>query len=124
MADFIHNEGFGSIFVNDKRMGDKSPHYTGSAKINGKVVRVAGWVTQTRNGRGDYISLRITDDQPRERADRPAQSPSNAPTARAPVGMGTDAPTRSPAFKEDTSGKRPTRAEIEQPPFDPDDIPF
>lgn len=76
MSGFIPNEGFGSLFDNNDKRSDKSPDFTGSAKINGRVVRISGWNTPGKNGRGPYISLRINNEEaPRESAERPRQQP-------------------------------------------------
>lgn len=63
---FVPNEGFGSLFENERKQNDRSPDFTGNAKVNGKVVRISGWWQQSkRPGSPPFLSLRLSEDVPR-----------------------------------------------------------
>ena len=65
---YEHNPGNGSLFKNKNIKTEKSPQYTGSAKIvvppmpNGGELKLdlAGWVKEGQNGR--FISLSLKED--------------------------------------------------------------
>ena len=44
---FEHKDNTGSLFKNDKEGNDKRPDFTGSAKIDGVVYKVASWVNNS-----------------------------------------------------------------------------
>lgn len=49
----------GVLFINNKKMNEKQPDYTGSA-INGIKKDVSGWKKKSKNG-DTYLSLSIKD---------------------------------------------------------------
>lgn len=56
----------GTLFKNNKKQdGDKLPDYTGNVKINGKELRIAGWVKS--GAKGSFLSLKISEHQPSEK---------------------------------------------------------
>ena len=59
---FEHKENSGSIFKNDYKETDKQPDMRGDAKINGRIIRIAGWKSKTNDGKA-YLSLRFSDPQ-------------------------------------------------------------
>jgi len=68
---YEHKDNSGSIFSNDKGDNPKRPDYTGTAKINGIVMRIASWVQESSNGE-KYLSLKFEDKEDREDANFPA----------------------------------------------------
>ena len=54
MADFIHKEGTGVFFPQQKKT-EKSPDYKGELMIAGNLYELAGWNKQGKNG--TFISL-------------------------------------------------------------------
>jgi hypothetical protein len=62
MADFIHKEGFGNLFVNEKREGDQ-PNMRGSFTVPfdckaGDVMEIAAWTGKTREDK-KMLSLKF-----------------------------------------------------------------
>lgn len=56
---YEHQEGSGSLFVNDRKSADNHPDYKGQVKINGKLMDVAAW---KKNGtRGEFFSIKISE---------------------------------------------------------------
>lgn len=55
---FEHKLNMGSMFKNEKRVNEKQPIYTGDANVNGKVMRVAAWVNESKTGK-KYLSLKF-----------------------------------------------------------------
>lgn len=53
----------GSLFREKEKKSEKSPDYTGKVKIEGKELRLAGWIKQTKAG-DTYLSLALS--EPRE----------------------------------------------------------
>ena len=53
----------GSLFREQEKKSEKSPDYTGKVKIEGKELRLAGWIKQTKSG-DTYLSLALS--EPRE----------------------------------------------------------
>ena len=82
MADFIHQEGFGSLFKNEKAEG-KQPNMKGTFVApcdmkKGQTMEIAAWTKEGSKGR--FLSLKI-------------QSKKDAPTANSPAGYAAN--TRS-----------------------------
>ncbi len=63
----------GSLFREQEKKSEKSPDYTGKVKIEGKELRLAGWIKQTKSG-DTYLSLAVS--EPRE-GGAPRPKPSN-----------------------------------------------
>jgi len=51
-------EGEGSLFENDKRDRETSPHKKGKCKIDGKEYYISCWHNTTKNG-AEYLSLKF-----------------------------------------------------------------
>ena len=60
---FEHKDNTGSLFKNDKEGNDKRPDFTGSAKIDGVVYKVASWVN---NSPDDSIRISLKFDKKEE----------------------------------------------------------
>ena len=60
---FEHKENTGSLFKNDKDGNDKRPDFTGTAKIDGVVYKVASWVN---NSPDDRIRISLKFDKKEE----------------------------------------------------------
>jgi uncharacterized protein (DUF736 family) len=63
----------GSLFREQEKKSEKSPDYTGKVKIEGKELRLAGWIKQTKSG-DTYLSLAVS--EPREAGAPPVKKPS------------------------------------------------
>lgn len=50
----------GSLFREQDKKSEKSPDYTGKVKIDGKELRIAGWIKQSKSG-DSYLSLAISE---------------------------------------------------------------
>lgn len=65
MADYVPNEGSGSLFPNKKKEKDSHPDARGDAMIGGVLHEVAAWTKTDRNGKR-FMSLSIKPKQARE----------------------------------------------------------
>ena len=66
----------GTLFKNNKKQdGDKLPDYTGNVKINGKELRIAGWVKS--GAKGSFLSLKISEHQPSDNLKTKVASPNS-----------------------------------------------
>jgi hypothetical protein len=55
---FEHKEGSGSLFRNDRKQpGEKTPDYRGEIKLNGEIIKIAGWIREGQ--RGKFLSLKV-----------------------------------------------------------------
>ena len=52
---YEHKDGTGTLFPNDKGDNHRRPDYRGEAKIDGKLIEIAGWKKQ--GNKGPYLSL-------------------------------------------------------------------
>jgi uncharacterized protein (DUF736 family) len=50
----------GSLFREQDKKSEKSPDYTGKVKIDGKELRIAGWIKQSKGG-SSYLSLAFSE---------------------------------------------------------------
>ena len=58
-------EGFGALFNNaTNKKSDKHPDYTGNVMVNGKKMRIASWIQESKAGK-KYMSLKFSDFQPK-----------------------------------------------------------
>ena len=48
---FRHNDGRGSLFINDYKENDRHPDLTGKAMIGGQEYNIALWKDQTQDGK-------------------------------------------------------------------------
>ena len=65
----------GGLFHNDRRDNESSPHYKGSALIDGKEYWVDGWDNKSKGGK-PYIGMRF---KPKEQREMPAYKPKPMP---------------------------------------------
>lgn len=64
----------GALFPNDKGDNPSRPDWTGDVTIGGVKWRLAAWTKEGR--RGEFLSLRVSEDRPREESRQaPAQQP-------------------------------------------------
>ena len=62
----------GSLFREENKKSEKSPDYTGKVKIDGKELRIAGWIKQSKGG-SNYLSLAFSEPRTSDgQGDRPA----------------------------------------------------
>ena len=54
---YEHKDGQGSLFKNDKGGVEKRPDYKGNLFVNGKLMDLAAWVKEGRNGKWLSISM-------------------------------------------------------------------
>ena len=48
------------MFQNTNKKSDAAPDYKGEINIDGKVIRLAGWITASKNGQ-QYLKLKKDD---------------------------------------------------------------
>jgi len=94
MAERRDNSGV--AYANTKR-SDKTPDYSGPCLIDGVEKRVSIWFN--RNDRGEYLSLRFAEPQPRDEQ-RPAPRAQPAPAER-PAAVAAANPAQGDAFDDD-----------------------
>ena len=55
---YEQKEGQGAMFPNQyKKSGDNKPDLTGNIKINGEVIKIAGWYKEGKNGQ--FLSVSV-----------------------------------------------------------------
>jgi hypothetical protein len=53
----------GILFRNKAKQSEKSPDYTGSCTVRGEVLRVSGWVKESKkDARNKFLSLSFRDE--------------------------------------------------------------
>jgi len=62
---YEHKPGTGSMFQNTNKKSDAAPDYKGEINIDGKVIRLAGWITASKNGQ-QYLKLKKDDYVPQQ----------------------------------------------------------
>lgn len=67
----------GALFPNDKGDNPNRPDWRGDVTINGVKWRLAGWLKEGRNGK--FLSLKASEDRPREEAPRASGGGRTAP---------------------------------------------
>lgn len=72
---YEHKPGTGSMFQNTNKKSDAAPDYKGEINIDGNVIRLAGWITASKNG-AQYLKLKKDDYVPQQ---QPAASEPNLP---------------------------------------------
>ena len=58
MNTFEQKEGQGSLFKNEKKTAPNQPDYRGELKWQNQLLKVAGWVKDSKNGK-KFLSLKI-----------------------------------------------------------------
>lgn len=61
---YEHKENSGSTFNNDRRTSDSQPHFTGTAKVGGKLYRMSTWVKEGKAGKFYSHSFTAADETP------------------------------------------------------------
>jgi len=64
---YEHKPGTGSMFQNTNKKSDAAPDYKGEINIDGKVIRLAGWITASKNGQ-QYLKLKKDDYVPQQQS--------------------------------------------------------
>ena len=67
---FEQMEGAGSLFRNTEKLSDRSPDYSGSIKVRGQVLKLAGWIKESKDGK-KFLSL-FCKDTAGQAQDKPA----------------------------------------------------
>lgn len=67
-------EGSGALFKNTRKEAENHPDYTGNCVIGGKVMRLAAWIKEGKQGKFMSISIK-PDDQQRKPEPAPKQDP-------------------------------------------------
>jgi len=70
---YEEKDGFGSLFINDKKGIDRAPDRRGTVKFGGVVYELAGWLKETAKG-DKFLSLSI---KPKEEYVKPQAPRSN-----------------------------------------------
>jgi uncharacterized protein (DUF736 family) len=58
MSNFEQKEGQGSLFKNDKKTAPNQPDYRGELKWHNQLLKVAGWVKESKTGK-KFLSLKV-----------------------------------------------------------------
>ena len=65
MSDYEQKDNTGALFSNkEKKTTEKHPDYTGNVMVNGKKMRIASWISESKTGM-KYMSLKFSDHQPK-----------------------------------------------------------
>lgn len=86
MSDYQMKPNRGSLFINNKRDKDTSPHYNGSLKVGDAEYWINGWKETSQAG-NSYLSLSIS---LKEQQPEPEAAP--AQPAMADAGLDDDIP--------------------------------
>jgi uncharacterized protein (DUF736 family) len=70
------NDNSGSLFRENEKKSEKSPDYSGKIKINGKELRLAGWIKQTKSG-DTYLSLSVSEPRSKNGGGQSKPAPAN-----------------------------------------------
>ena len=57
---FVQKEGHGALFLNEKKVEDKQPDYTGTITIEGKQRPISAWIKVSKSG-AKYISVSVSE---------------------------------------------------------------
>ncbi len=57
------DDGKGIIFKKTRRQGSKLPTFEGKITVDGKVRKVVGWDSTTRNDGTMYINLKLSEEE-------------------------------------------------------------
>jgi uncharacterized protein (DUF736 family) len=58
MSNFEQKEGQGSLFKNEKKTAPNQPDYRGELKWHNQLLKVAGWVKESKTGK-KFLSLKV-----------------------------------------------------------------
>lgn len=65
-----------SIFRDEEKSNENGPDYTGMGLIEGKTLRLAGWINEAKSGK-KYLSLKFSEPREKEEASTKADSDLN-----------------------------------------------
>jgi len=83
---YEHKDMSGSLFNNDDRPSERSPHLTGKCKIEGRDLRVIGWHSERRPG---MITLQFEDwDEYKQKTESRRRDDANAVPGSTPTPQG------------------------------------
>jgi hypothetical protein len=86
MSDFIHKEGSGSMFPQQKKT-DKSPDFKGEIMIAGNIYELAGWNKQGANKAYISLSAQVKGSFKTSKPDAPAKTESKPNLPKNAVGF-------------------------------------
>ena len=66
---YEHKENSASLFKEEDKKNENGPDYTGDGLIEGKRLRLAAWINESKGGK-KYLSIQFS--EPRERQEQPA----------------------------------------------------
>ncbi len=65
MSDYEQKDNSGALFNNaENKKTDNHPDYTGNVMVNGKKMRIASWIRESKAGK-KYMSLKFSEFQPK-----------------------------------------------------------
>lgn len=119
MYKFQQKDMSGTLFLNDRKIAEKQPDYTGKAVIQGKTVQISAWVKTAKNG-NKYLSLsfQFQDDKPKTK--KPQQLQQTFEDNRVTFDEGFGEPQSEFNKKVDDFGEQIRQSDIE----DTEDVPF
>jgi hypothetical protein len=79
---YEQRDNSGSVFVNDRKEKDSPPDRTGTARIDGKMYWVSGWLKQGAKGPFLSLAFKRKDAEPATAPNRQTISQRATPTAQ------------------------------------------
>lgn len=80
--DFIHKEGYGNLFINEKKQGEQPDlrgQFTSPCDIKkGDVVEIAAWSGKTQKGK-KMLSLKVQEPYNGKNENKPEKQPKDYP---------------------------------------------
>lgn len=80
MAEYIHKEGKGSLFINDYKTTDAHPDFRGKAMWKGEIIEISLWEGETQAG---VKKFSVSISEPRQKSTTPQRVVSSEKPAAA-----------------------------------------
>jgi len=61
------NTNRGVLFRNYEKENDRQPDYSGKINVDGREMRLAGWIKQSKDGSKSFLSLAVSEFQPKDK---------------------------------------------------------
>tara|TARA_R100000458_G_C8146535_1_gene155767 strand:- start:218 stop:460 length:243 start_codon:yes stop_codon:yes gene_type:complete len=65
--DYERKDNTAALFREEEKQNERGPDYTGMGLIEGKELRLAGWINESKSGK-KYLSLKF--EEPRSKEDK------------------------------------------------------
>jgi len=80
MAEYIHKEGKGSLFINDYKVSENHPDFRGKAMWKGEIIEISLWEGETQAG---VKKFSVSISEPRQKSATPQRVVSSEKPASA-----------------------------------------